>query len=52
MLVKVVVRGCDDSTCFEMDMTDEEYDFFGRLCAKSKDTSIYSCMPVITELDE
>lgn len=50
MLVNVVVSGCDDTTEFEMEMNEQEYEFFKRLCKLSTDTSSYGCMPILQEL--
>jgi len=43
----VQIRGCDDSTHFEMQMTDQEYEFLQKVCKLSAETSTYECMPTM-----
>ena len=44
------IHGCDDSTEFVLDCTEEEYAFIYKLQAISKNVSTYGCMPTI-EID-
>lgn len=43
MRVQVQLEGCDDSTWFEMDVTDAEREFLGRVAATACETSEYGC---------
>ena len=45
MKVRIEVRGCDDSTIVEMDVTPEEHEFLENLQREVNDTSTYGCMP-------
>ena len=47
MKVQIVLHGCDDSTYFEMEINNKELDFLERLSMLSKETSEYSCMPIL-----
>jgi len=51
MNVKIIIRGCDDSTYFDMDMTSSEFEFLIRLSEKSKAVSESQCQPTI-EINE
>ena len=44
----VGLHGCDDSTIFEMDLTDEEVETLRKVAAKAEETSTYGCMPTMT----
>lgn len=53
--VRVTLNGCDASTCFEIEATDQELNFLRALSIASKETSYYGCMPtldVYTQEDE
>lgn len=41
----ITLDGCDDSTVFEMLLTDEEYELLKRVSKKANETSTYGCMP-------
>lgn len=43
----VNINGCDDSTRFNMEVTNEEYDFLLKLARLSRYTSTYGCEPTI-----
>ena len=43
----ISVHGCDDSSIFNMKLSDEEFDVVDRLCKECTNTSTYSCMPVM-----
>ena len=45
MVVEIILEGCDDSTVFEMDVTDAEYTFLKRVSDKANKTSTYDCEP-------
>ena len=42
------LHGCDDSTCFEMELTDAEVETLRKVAAKAEETSTYGCMPTMT----
>ncbi len=44
---RIDIHGCDDSTCFDFDLTYEEYQTLLEICEKSKEVSTYGCMPTI-----
>jgi len=46
-LYRIALHGCDDSTIFEMELTDEEFALAERIAAKSEETSSYGCMPTM-----
>ena len=41
----IVIDGCDDSTKFEMELTNEEFELLEKVSAKSNEASKYCCMP-------
>ena len=43
----IQIHGCDDSTCFDMEMTEQEYQFLQKVCHLSTKTSTYGCMPTM-----
>lgn len=43
----VSLDGCDDTTMFKMDLTEEEFNLIERLSIRSLDVSYYNCMPVL-----
>lgn len=43
----VSIEGCDDTTSFIVDCTEEEYNFLYKLSAISRNVSTYGCMPTI-----
>lgn len=47
MKTTIGIHGCDDSTCFTMDLSDSEMEFMKRLSILSKETSTYGCMPTV-----
>ena len=44
---QITLYGCDDSTPFEMDLTDVEYELLQRASDLSVSTSNYACMPTM-----
>ena len=44
---RIGVHGCDDSTIFEMELTDREAELIGTVCKKCTQTSEYGCMPTM-----
>ena len=46
-LINIALIGCDDSTIFDMEMTEEEYNFLQKVAEKSREVSSYSCMPIM-----
>ena len=44
----VSIDGCDDSTQFEIDLSESEYEFLKRIAEISEETSTYGCMPTMT----
>ena len=47
MDIRVVVKGCDAETEFELVCTEEQYSFLRELANATKAVSTFSCMPVI-----
>lgn len=47
MICNVVLQGCDDSTEFFVDLTDDEMALVERLSTLSKEASSYGCMPTL-----
>lgn len=46
-LYKIELRGCDDTTSFMKEMTDEELSFLVTIACDANKTSTYSCMPTM-----
>jgi hypothetical protein len=44
---KIELVGCDDATCFEMELTKEEFELLTRVSELSKEASEYQCMPTM-----
>jgi hypothetical protein len=44
---KILLRGCDDSTMFEMELSDDEANTLRKVSKTSKATSTCDCMPTI-----
>ena len=49
---RIALLGCDDTTGFNMDLDEKEYELLKRVSELSIETSEYSCMPImeITEV--
>ena len=47
MDISVIVKGCDDSTDFELVCTKEQYAFLKELAGATQTVSTFSCMPNI-----
>lgn len=47
MNLRVIVKGCDDSTDFELVCTDEQYAFLREFASATQTVSTFSCMPII-----
>lgn len=47
MDIRVTVKGCDDSTEFELVCTEEQYAFLKELAGATQTVSTFSCMPII-----
>lgn len=47
----IKIRGCDDTTAFVMELSEEELKLVQELCKKSQETSTYACMPVMEILE-
>lgn len=47
MDIRVVVKGCDESTDFELVCTEEQYAFLKEFAGATQTISTYSCMPII-----
>lgn len=45
--ISVIVKGCDDSTDFELVCTKEQYAFLRELAGATQTVSTFSCMPII-----
>jgi hypothetical protein len=44
---RISIDGCDDSTIFKMDLTDEEADLLYRISVLSERESKSQCMPIL-----
>ena len=44
---KISLLGCDDTTEFDMELTDTEVELLKKVAAKSEETSEYKCMPTM-----
>ena len=44
-LYHIDLNGCDDSTIFEMELSEQEYEFLSRVSELANKTSTYQCMP-------
>jgi hypothetical protein len=44
---KIALIGCDDLTEFEMKLTETQAVLLGVVASKSKETSEYTCMPIM-----
>lgn len=40
--------GCDETTCFDLDLTDEQVALVDRMAAASRQASEYGCFPTLT----
>lgn len=47
MNLRVIVKGCDDSTEFDLVCTEEQYTFLKELAGATQTVSTFSCMPII-----
>ncbi|SDK81672.1 hypothetical protein [Lacicoccus qingdaonensis] len=44
---EIAVHGCDDSTCIEYDLTEEQMELVEDIAIKITEASSYACMPVM-----
>ena len=44
---KVALHGCDDSTYFTMELTDEQWEVVEEIERLSREASTYACMPTL-----
>lgn len=42
---EIEVIGCDDSTVFEMELSQKEFEIVNRVAEKCNENSTYDCMP-------
>lgn len=47
MKIRIKLVGCDDTTIFEMELTEKEYELLQRVANLSEETSTYGCMPIM-----
>lgn len=45
---KINVIGCDDTTIFEVELAEHEYNLIKMICEKCTDTSQYGCQPTMS----
>lgn len=45
--IRIDIIGCDDSTIFDITVSEDELVFLEKLCKLSKETSEYGCQPII-----
>lgn len=45
--VKIINTGCDADTVFEMNLTDEQYDFVVKLCEANNEVAKAHCQPTL-----
>lgn len=50
-LYKVKINGCDDTTEFIMEMTEEQLELVKSMCALSKSASTHHCQPTMEVAD-
>ena len=43
--IRLNVNGCDDSTCFDLEVTDKELEFLNKIVDKCNNTKTNGCMP-------
>jgi hypothetical protein len=43
----IALHGCDDSTYFDMEITNGEFEFLKRVSNLSRNKSTYGCMPTL-----
>lgn len=46
-LYEIELRGCDDSTIFKLEMTEEEHSFLEKVAELVDKSSTYRCMPTM-----
>lgn len=44
----ILIQGCDDSTRFDVFLTDQEFQLMKVICEMSVATSTYGCMPTMS----
>jgi len=44
---EIGVHGCDDSSCFEVELTSDEFELVKSICDKCTETSTCFCMPTM-----
>ena len=44
---EIVLIGCEASTDFTMELTEEEYELLQRVASESVEASTYGCMPTL-----
>jgi len=44
---KILLRGCDDSTIFEVELNHAGFEIVEQLSKKSYEVSTYGCMPIL-----
>lgn len=49
---RIGVHGCDDSTCFDIELTDEEANGVSKIAERSEQVSTYGCMPIVEIQEE
>lgn len=47
MKYTISINGCDDSTCFDVELDDKEAAAVHRIALLAKETSTYVCMPTM-----
>lgn len=45
---QIRLLGCDDETWFDVEMNEEQLEFLEKISKKSKETSTYNCMPILS----
>jgi hypothetical protein len=48
MQVRISLHGCDDTTVFTMEASEDELDFLHRIKAAAENASTYPCMPTMS----
>jgi hypothetical protein len=46
-LYEFELKGCDDSTCFKMELTKDEFNLSTKIAKKSKYSSDCGCQPIL-----
>lgn len=46
-IYEITLMGCDDWTCFNIELTDDEFMLIEKISKESERVSTYACMPTL-----